>query len=80
MKLLIKLNEKIREKFYPSSGRKKEAAPGRLDLVIMILSQEEAKARPEKKNKANPSRPSSSNWIDRLCQEIENGIHHRRKA
>ncbi len=76
MKLLMKLNEKIRQEFHSSSRRKRESAPERLDLVIMILLQEEAKIRAEKKPKAPKTKTINGQWIERLFADIEKGNSH----
>lgn len=78
MKLFMKLNEKIRQKLYPTVERKKEAEPGRLDLVIMILLPEEARTRAAKRPKAPRAEAPKGEWIERLCADIEKGSPHRK--
>ena len=80
MNLLMKLNDKIRERFHPSSKNKKEGASEKLDVVIMIVSHEEGKARPEKKPRTVKAEPVKGDWIERLFSDIEGGIPHRKKA
>ena len=80
MNLLMKLNDKIREKFRPSSKDQKEGTPEKLDVVIMILSHEEGKARPERKPRSVKAEPVKGDWIERLFSDIEGEIPHRKKA
>ena len=80
MNLLMKLNDKIREKFRPSPKNKKEGASEQLDVVIMILSHEERKAQADKKSRTVKADPVKGDWIERLFSDIEGGIPHRKKA
>jgi len=73
MKLLMKLNAKVREKFSP--GNEKEAAPENVDLVIIIMTNQEMKAPFAKAAKPAKAKPLKDDWIHSLCEEIERGAH-----
>jgi len=77
MNLLIKLNAKLREKISPAPKRE-ENAPGKTDVVIIIMSAQEEKSRSAKTSRrAKPESPRSD-WIQDLCEEIERGACTRK--
>jgi len=71
MELLMKLNSKLHEKIAPRS--KKEAGPENVDVVIIIMTTQEMKDQPAKTNKPAKPQPSKGDWINGLCEEIEQG-------
>jgi len=70
MSLLMKLNAKLKEKIL-SPSKKKENGPGKMDVVIIIMSDQEEKLRPVKTSR--PAKPEllKDDWIQGLCAEIE---------
>ncbi len=71
MNLLMKLNSKLREKMSPS--KKKDVAPGKTDVVIIIMTNQEET--PKTAKAPRHSRPESlkGEWIQDLCDDIERG-------
>ena len=72
MSLLLKLNAKLKEKIL-APNKKKENGPGKMDVVIIIMSDQEEKPRPVKTSR--PAKPEAlkGDWIQDLCEEIERG-------
>jgi hypothetical protein len=72
MNLLMKLNAKLKEKISPPN-KKKENGPGKMDVVIIIMSDQVEKPQPAKISR--PAKPESpkGDWIQDLCEEIERG-------
>ena len=70
MNLLMKLNAKLKEKIL-SSNKKMENGPGKLDVVIIIMSEQEEKPRPVKTSRPAKPEPLKADWIQDLCEEIE---------
>ena len=70
MNLLMKLNAKLKEKILPPN-KKKENGPGKMDVVIIIMSDQEERPRPVKTSR--PAKPEllKDDWIQDLCEEIE---------
>jgi len=72
MNLLLKLNAKLREKIAPPS-KKRENGPGKMDVVIIIMSNQEEKPRSPKSPRPAKVETSKGDWIQDLCEEIERG-------
>jgi hypothetical protein len=72
MNLLMKLNAKLKEKISPPN-KKKENRPGRMDVVIIIMSEQQEKPRPVKTSRPAKPEPLKDDWIEDLCEEIEGG-------
>ncbi len=74
MNLLLKLNAKLKEKILPPN-KKKENGPGKIDVVIIIMSDQEEKPRPVRTSRAAKPEPKpellQDDWIQDLCAEIE---------
>ena len=63
MNLLMKLNDKLREKIAPSRAKKENGSGKTTDVVIIIISAQEEKSRPAKTfrpGKPEPLIPSPS--------------------
>jgi len=76
MNLLMKLNAKLREKISPL--QKKGNAPGKMDVVIIIMTHQEEKPKPIKTPRHSKPDPLKGDWIQDLCDEIEQGIPPRK--
>jgi hypothetical protein len=76
--LLLKLNDKLREKL--NLSRRKEAAPRQTDVVIIIMTHQKEKTRPGKSLRTveTPSPPGA--WMEDLFAEIEGSFINRRKT
>lgn len=74
MKLLSRLGDKLREKIPPLKGKNGEE---RLDIMIVILTSQDGKARSATRSAKRPrpanTGPSRRNWIQDLCRDIERG-------
>jgi hypothetical protein len=69
MNLLMKFNAKLREKLLPS--KKKNIAPEKTDVVIIIVTnQEEKQKSPKTSRRLKPESPKGD-WIQDLCDTIE---------
>ncbi len=77
MNLILRLNDKLREKISPRKKGKKLDAGSTEVVIIIMTSQEEKKALPAKKAKAE-TETSNSDWIQDLCREIEKGACSRK--
>ena len=73
MNLLMKLNDKLREKIAPSRAKKENGSGKTTDVVIIIISAQEEKSRPAKTFRPGKPEPLKSDWIQDLCEEIERG-------
>jgi hypothetical protein len=71
--LLMKLNEKIREKITRPSKSKKDTRANKTDVVIIIMTNEEEKAHSTKTSRSAKAEPVKADWIQGLCEEIEKG-------
>ena len=71
MNLLMKLNAKLREKISPS--KKKDTAPGKTDVVIIIMTNQEEKPKTTKAPRQSKPESLKGEWIQDLCDEIEQG-------
>ena len=71
MNLLMKLNAKLREKISPS--KKKDTAPGKMDVVIIIMTNPEEKPKTGKTTRQSKPESLKGEWIQDLCDEIERG-------
>jgi len=71
MNLLMKLNAKLREKISPS--KKKDTAPGKMDVVIIIMTNPEEKPKTGKTTRQSKPESLKGEWIQDLCEEIERG-------
>jgi hypothetical protein len=69
--LLMKLNAKLREKISPS--KKKDIAPGKTDVVIIIMTNQEEAPKTTKAPRQSKPEPLKGEWIQDLCDEIEQG-------
>ena len=76
MSLLMKLNAKLREKISPSN--KKNIAPGKMDVVIIMITKQEEKPKSTKTARHSKPDPLKGDWIQDLCDEIEQGIPPRK--
>ena len=70
MSLLMKLNAKLKEKIL-SPNQKKENGPGKMDVVIIIMSDQEEKPRPVKTSRLAKPETLKDDWTQDLCEEIE---------
>ncbi len=68
MKLLLKLNNKLREKLSP---RPKKIVPEKMDVVIIIMTNQEEKAKAAKNTKSEKRQPPKDDWIKNLIEDIE---------
>lgn len=68
MKLLIKLNTKLREKL--ASPKKKDSAE-KMDVVIIIMTNQEEKSKTPKATKSAKKQLFKDDWIKSLCEDIE---------
>ncbi len=68
MKLLLKLNTKLREKISP---RKKNSPPEKMDVVIIIMTSQEEKTKNVKSAKTGKSQLPKDDWIKNLIADIE---------
>ncbi|MGB9700529.1 MAG: hypothetical protein ACPL5I_14225 [Thermodesulfobacteriota bacterium] len=68
MKLLLKLNTKLREKLSP---RKKKAPPEKMDVVIIIMTSQEEKAKTSKAGQTGKRHLPKDDWIKDLVEDIE---------
>jgi hypothetical protein len=72
MNLLMKLNARLREKFSPPP-KKKENGAAKLDVIIIIMSDQFRKPGPVKNSRSSKREPLKGDWIEELCEEIERG-------
>ncbi len=76
MNLILKLNDKLKERVSPAKKAKNPEA-GNTEVVIIIMTSQE-----EKKAAAKPAAPktpgSGAEWIRGLCREIEKGACSRK--
>lgn len=68
MKLLLELNTKLQEKLYP---RKNKGNPEKMDVVIIIMTSQEEKAKSSKAAKTGKSQLPKDDWIKNLIADIE---------
>lgn len=68
MELLLKLNNKLREKI---SSRKKKSSPEKIDVVIIIMTSQEEKTKMAKAAKTGKSQLPKDDWIKNLIADIE---------
>lgn len=68
MKLLLKLNTKLQEKF---SIRKNKGNPEKMDVVIIIMTSQEEKAKSPKATNRGKSQLPKDDWIKNLIADIE---------
>lgn len=68
MKLLLKLNTKLREKLSP---HKKKRAPEKIDVVIIIMTSQEEKSKNPKAAITGKSQLPKDDWIKNLIADIE---------
>ena len=78
MNLLLKLNAALREKISPAK-RKKDDGAEKMDVVIIIMTHEEEKARPERAHRMPKPESPPGDWIQDLCREIEQEGRQRKK-
>jgi hypothetical protein len=71
MNLLMKLNAKLREKIAPSE--KKNIAPEKMDVVIIIMTNPEEKPKSAKTTRRSKPELLNGDWIQDLCAAIEQG-------
>ncbi|MBM4332861.1 MAG: hypothetical protein FJ117_16885 [Deltaproteobacteria bacterium] len=71
MNLLMKLNAKLREKISPA--KKRDNAAEKVDMVIIIMTNREEKARSPKPSRHSKPESAKGDWIQDLCAEIERG-------
>lgn len=68
MKLLVKLNSKLREKL---ALHKKKDSPEKMDVVIIIFTNQEEKAKSSKTTKTGKKQLPKDDWIKNLFEDIE---------
>lgn len=79
VRLLLKLNSKIREKL--SLSRKKKPAAPQTDVVIIIMTSRQEKPRAGKaRPEAVKTRSLPGGWMEDLFAEIEGSSIKRRKT
>jgi hypothetical protein len=78
VRLLLKLNAKLREKL--NRSKKKESAPPQTDVVIIIMTNRKETSRPEKFPPAVKSSPALRDWMEDLFAEIEGSPLKKRKT
>ncbi len=78
MNLLMKLNAKLREKIL--SSPKKGTTPGKMDVVIIIMTNQEEKPKSTKTARHSKPEPLKGDWIQDLCAEIERGFRIRKNS
>jgi hypothetical protein len=78
VRLLLKLNAKIREKL--SLSQKKKSAPPQTDVVIIIMTNRKETSRPGKFPQAVKSSSAPRDWMEDLFAEIEGSSLKRRKT
>ena len=79
MNLLMKLNDKLREKISPVR-KKKENELEKTDVVIIIMSNQAERVRSSKTSRTAKTESPQRDWIQDLCQDIERGSHPRGKS
>lgn len=77
MNLIMKLNDKIRQKIVPGGKKKDEKESEKMEVVIIIVNAVEEKTRPVKPSRSEKARAPKADWIQDLCKEIERGISPR---
>ncbi len=77
MTLIMKLNDKLKERVSPAKKAKGLEAGDTEVVIIIMTSQEEKKAAPSKTAKPKSS-ATDSGWIRDLCREIEKGTCSRK--
>jgi hypothetical protein len=75
MDLLGKLNAKLREKISPY--KKEEDRLENMEMVIIILSRSSESTPRTRSEKPKPFRSERSDWINSLCEDIEQGFGRR---
>jgi hypothetical protein len=78
VRLLLKLNSKIREKL--NLSRKKKPATAQTDVVIIIMTNRKEKSRPEKPARPVETPSPQGDWLENLFAEIEGSSIKRRKS
>ncbi len=79
--LILKLNDKLREKISPRSRANKEGGAGQAEVVIIIMNNEEGKvSSPAKKPRTRGEERLKGVWIENLCKDIERGNSPRKKS
>jgi hypothetical protein len=79
MELLLKLNAKLREKISPRR-RKEDGGTGNTEMMIIIFNtSSEDSPRAPRVEKGKP-KPLRGDWIDDLCEEIEDGSGSKKKS
>jgi hypothetical protein len=78
VRLILKLNAKLRDKL--SLSRKKKSPAPQTDVVIILMTHRNEPARPEKKPPAVKTPVAPADWLENLFAEIEGSFTKRRKT
>ena len=78
IRLLLKLNDLLKEKLGPS--KKKESVPRQTDLMIIIMTRQDEKAHRTPPSKPVKTAPREGEWLEDLFAEIEGSSIKRRKT
>jgi hypothetical protein len=71
MNLILKLNDKLKERISPRK-KTKDPEAGETEVVIIIMTSQEEKTAARAKTPARKTE-ADSDWIQGLCREIEKG-------
>ncbi len=80
MNLIMKLNDKIRQKILSGDKKKDEKEPDKMEVVIIIVNAVEKKNRPVKASRSEKPKAPKDDWIQGLCEEIERDASPRRNS
>ena len=80
MDLIMKLNDKIRQKILLGGKKKDDKDPEKMEVVIIIVNALEKKTRPVKTTRPEKTKTPKDDWIQHLCEEIEREAPPRRNS
>ena len=78
IRLLLKLNALLKEKL--GLSKKKESSPRQTDMMIIIMTRQDEKARRESHPRPVKAAPPQGDWMEDLFSEIEGSSVRRRKT
>ena len=78
VRLLLKLNAKLRDKL--SLSRKKKSPAPQTDVMIILMTRRNEPVRPERKPPAAKAPVAPNDWLENLFAEIEGSFTKRRKT